>query len=59
MNMKDEAGLGLVILFVQQTLISAYEDNCHLEPIKTRHSLKWAPELVSLRKAVRWLIKQC
>jgi hypothetical protein len=58
MNMKDEAELGLVILFVQQTLISAYEDNCHLEPIKTRrHSLKWAPELVSLRKAVRLLVK--
>jgi hypothetical protein len=25
MNMKDEAGLGLAVLFVQQTLISAYE----------------------------------
>jgi len=30
MNMKDEGGLGLAILFVQQVLISAYEHKCPL-----------------------------
>ena len=41
MNMKDDAGLGLAIDWVQQALISAYEDNCPLRPIKTgRQSLR-------------------
>jgi len=41
MNMKNEAGLGLTIHWVQQALISAYEDNGPLRPIKTsRQSLK-------------------
>jgi len=35
MNIKDEAGLGLAIDRVQQDLISAYEDNCPLRPLKT------------------------
>jgi hypothetical protein len=35
MNMKDEARLGLAILFVQWVLISTYEDNCVLKPAKT------------------------
>jgi hypothetical protein len=35
MNMKDEAGLGLAVHWVQQALISAYEDNCPLRPVKT------------------------
>ena len=35
MNMKDEAGLGLAVHCVQQALISAYEDNCTLRPVKT------------------------
>jgi len=35
MNMKDEAGLGLAIHWVQQALISTYEDNCPLRPVKT------------------------
>jgi len=49
MKMKDETRLGLAILFVQQALISAYEDNCPLKPIRTgRHSLKWTSELESL-----------
>ena len=43
MNMKDEAFLGLVVVFVQQALITAYEDIC---PFK--HSLKWTFELESL-----------
>jgi len=33
--MKDEAGLGLAVHCVQQALISAYEDNCTLRPVKT------------------------
>jgi hypothetical protein len=46
MNMKDEAGLGLAIHWVQQALISAYEHNCPLRPVKTgRKSLKWTAEL--------------
>jgi hypothetical protein len=50
MNMKDEAGLWLAIHWVQQALISAYEDNCPLRPVKTgRQSLKWIVELESLR----------
>ena len=50
--MKDEAGLGLAIQWVQQTLISAY--------VKTgRHSLKWTSELESLRKGVRRLLNKC
>ena len=46
MNMKDETGLGLAIICVQQDLISAYEDNCPLKPVKTgSHCLKWASEM--------------
>jgi hypothetical protein len=41
MNLKNEAGLGLAIHWAQQALISAYEDNCPLRPVKTgRQSLK-------------------
>ena len=44
--MKDEAALGLAILWVQQALILAYEDNCPLRHVKTgRHSLKLTSEL--------------
>jgi hypothetical protein len=42
MDMKNEAGLGLAVHWLQQALISAYEDNCPLKPVKTgRQSLKW------------------
>ena len=52
--------MGLAILWVQQALISAYEDNCPLRPVKTgRYSLKWTSELVSLRKGVRCLFNKC
>ena len=45
-NMKDEARLGLVILSVQQAIISSYEDNCPLKPAETgRHSVQWTLEL--------------
>jgi hypothetical protein len=60
MNMKDESGLGLAIHWVQQALISTYEDNCPLRSVKTgRYSLKWILELESLSKGVRWLFDKC
>ena len=41
-SMKGEAGLGLAIHWVQQPLVSAFEDNCPLRPIrKGRKSLRW------------------
>ena len=59
-NIKDGARLGLGILSVQQTLISACENNCHLKPAKTHiHSLKWISELEFLRKRVRQLFNKC
>jgi hypothetical protein len=33
--MKNEAGLGLAIHWVQQKLISAYDDNCPLRRVET------------------------
>jgi hypothetical protein len=54
MNMKDRTGLGLAIHWVQQTLISACEDNCPLRPIKRgRQFQKCTTELKSLRMGVR------
>ena len=42
MNMKEEAGLELAVHWIQQVLISAYEDNCPLRPVrKGRKSLRW------------------
>jgi len=56
MNTKVKDGLGLAIIWVQQALILAYEDNCPLRPVKTgRYSLKLTSELESLRKGVRRL----
>jgi hypothetical protein len=60
MNMKNEAGLGLAIQWAQQALISAYEDNCPLRPVKTgKQSLKWTAELKSLIREVRGLFNKC
>jgi len=60
MNMKDEAGLGLAVLFFQQALISAYKANCPFKPAKAGgRSLKWTFELVSLRRGVGWLFNKC
>jgi hypothetical protein len=60
MNVNNEAGLGLAIHRIQQALISAYEDNCPLRPVKTgRKSLKWTVELESLRRGVRRLFNRC
>jgi len=60
MDMKSEAGLGLATGWVQQALVSAYEDNCPLKPIiRGRQTLKWTKELESLRKEVRRLFNKC
>ena len=60
MNMKDEAGLGLAVHWVQQALITAYEDNFPLRPVrKGRKSLTWTSELQSLRREVRQLFNRC
>jgi hypothetical protein len=57
MNMNDEAGLELAVHWIQQALISTYEDNCLLRPVrKGRKSLRWTLELESLRREVRWLL---
>ena len=57
MDVKNEAGLGLAI---QQALISAYEDNCPLRPVKTgRQSVKWTVDLQSLRREVGRLFNKC
>jgi hypothetical protein len=40
MYVKDEDGLGLALLFVQQAVLSAHEDNSPLKSVKTgKHSL--------------------
>ena len=60
MGMKDEAGLGLAIQWIQQALISAYEDSCPLRPFrKGRKSLRWSTELESLRREVRQVFNRC
>jgi hypothetical protein len=59
LNVKDEAGLRLAVHWVQQALISAYEGNCSLRPVKKgRKSLRWTSELQSLRREVRRLFKK-
>ena len=60
MNMREENELGLAVHWVQQALISAYEDNCPIRPVKTgKQTLKWASELVSLRRVVRMIFNKC
>ena len=60
MSMKDEGGLGLAVHWVQQALISAFEDNCPLRPVKKgRKFLRWTSELESLRREVRQLFNKC
>jgi hypothetical protein len=59
LNVKDEAGLWLAVHWIRQALISAYEGNCPLRPVKKgRKSLRWTSELQSLRREVRWLFKK-
>jgi len=60
MSMEHEAGLGLAVHWIQQALITTYEDNCPLRPAKNgRKSLKWTTELESLRREVRRLFNRC
>jgi hypothetical protein len=60
MSMEDETGLGLAVHWIQQALITAYEDNCPLRPAKNgRKSLKWTSELESPRRDVRRLFIRC
>jgi len=60
MSMEDKGRLGLAVHWIQQALITAYEDNCPLRPVKKgRKSLKWTSELESLRKEVRRLFNRC
>jgi hypothetical protein len=60
MDIKNETQLGLAIHWVQQALISAYEDTCPARPVKTgRQSLKWTVELESLIREVRQLSIKC
>jgi len=60
MNMKDEVGFGLAVHWVQQALITTYEDNCLLRLVrKGRKSLRWTSELESLRREVRRLFNRC
>jgi hypothetical protein len=57
MDMKDEARLGLTIYYVQQALISAYENNCPLRVVRAgKSSLKRTSNLETLRREVRQLI---
>jgi hypothetical protein len=56
---EDKDGLGVAVRSFQQALISAYEDNCPLKPVrKGKHSLKWTYELKCLRGEVRWLFNK-
>ena len=60
MSMKDEAGLGLAVHWIQQALITAYEDNSPPRLAKNgRKSLKWTSTLESLRREVRRLFNRC
>jgi len=60
MSVRDDAGLGLAVHWVQQALISAYEDNCPLRQVrKGKKSLRWTPELESPRREVIRLFNRC
>jgi hypothetical protein len=59
MNIENEAGLGLAMHWVQHALITAYEDNCLLRPVKTgKCSLKRTAELRFFRTGVRRLFNK-
>jgi hypothetical protein len=60
MSMKDEAGLGFAIHGIQQALVSAFEDNCPLRPMrKGKKSPRWTRESGLLRREVRRLFNRC
>jgi hypothetical protein len=56
---QDEHGLGLAIRWIQQALISAFEENCPLRPVrKGRKSRRWTVELQLLRREVQRLFNR-
>ena len=59
MSRIDKTGLGLAVHCIQQTLITSYNNNCSLRLAKGRKSLKWTPQLESLRREVRRLFNTC
>jgi hypothetical protein len=59
-DMKDEAGLGLEVHWIQEAVTSAYEENCPLRPVRRgRRTLTWTTELQSLRREVRRIFNRC
>jgi hypothetical protein len=57
--MADEAGLGLTLNWVQHALVTAYENNCPVRPVKpSSTSLRWTTRLESLRRNVRRLFNK-
>jgi hypothetical protein len=59
MNMKDEAGLGLNISYLQQALISAYENKCPLRVARAgKLTLRWTSNLETLRREIRRLFNK-
>jgi hypothetical protein len=51
MSMQDEVGIALATHWLQQALISAYEDKCP-PARKGKRPLRWMQELQSLRREV-------
>jgi hypothetical protein len=58
-DMKDKAGLGLTIYYVQQALISAYENNCPPRVVRAgKPFLKSTSNLETLRREARRLFNK-
>jgi hypothetical protein len=58
--MENETGLGFAVQWIQQYLVTACEENCPFRPTKNdRKSLKWSPEVASLRREVGRLFNTC
>jgi hypothetical protein len=59
-DMKDRAGMGLAVHWIQEALTSAYEENCPLRPARRgKKTLRWTTELETLRREVRRLFNRC
>jgi selenocysteine lyase/cysteine desulfurase len=57
--MADEAGMGLALNWVQHALVTAYENNCPVRPVKpSSTSLRWTARLESLRRNIRRLFNK-
>jgi hypothetical protein len=56
---RDEAGLGLALQWLQHALITAYENNCPMRQVKpARNSLRWTARLEALRRIDRRLFNR-